>query len=123
MCRLHIFALTDFTARAPKGIVLIMFETLIDKAFKRAQDNGDLDDLPGVGKPFKQSSLNTDPFAHTFAESGAMTPFGVLRSRIDNARARLAEAVDPEQRRAIQIEISALETRRAIEMETWKRYS
>lgn len=99
-----------------------MFETLIDKAFKRAQENGDLDGLPGAGKPIKQSVLTADPFAHTFAESGAMTPFGVLKGQIENARKRLAEAEDPEQRRAIQTEISQLETRKAIEMETWKRY-
>ena len=100
-----------------------MFESLVDKAFRRAQENGDLDDLAGAGKPIKQSSLNTNPFAHTFAESGAMTPFGALKDRIDKARKRLAEAHDPEQRRAIQTEISELETRKAIEMETWKRYS
>ena len=100
-----------------------MFESLIDKAFKRAQDNGDLDDLPGAGKPFKKSSLNADPFAHVFAESGAMTPFGVLQASIDKTRARLAETKNPEERRAIQTEIATLETRKAIEMETWKRYS
>lgn len=100
-----------------------MFDSLIDKAFKRARDNGDLDNLPGAGKPIKQSSLNTDPFAHTYAESGAMTPFSVLQRRINEARTRLAETIDPEQRRALQTEISALETRKAIEMETWKRYS
>ncbi|GGF48257.1 protein of unknown function [Mameliella alba] len=100
-----------------------MFESFIDQAFRRAQENGDLDDLPGTGKPIEPSSLTVDPFAHTFAESGAMTPFGMLQVRIDEARKRLAEASDSEQRRAIQSEISALETRKAIEMETWKRYS
>jgi len=100
-----------------------MFESLLDKAFKRAQENGDLDDLPGAGKPIRRSSLSTDPFAHAYAESGAMTPFGVLQRRIDDARARLVETSNPEQRRAIQTEISSLETQKAIEMETWKRYS
>lgn len=100
-----------------------MFESLIDKAFKRAQDNGDLDNLPGAGKPLEKSKLNADPFAHAFAESGAMTPFGVLSHRIEKARVRLAEAKDTAQRRVIQTEISDLETRKAIEMETWKRYS
>ncbi|WP_274575293.1 DnaJ family domain-containing protein [Mameliella sp. AT18] len=100
-----------------------MFESFIDQAFRRAQENGDLDDLPGTGKPIEPSSLTADPFAHTFAESGAMTPFGMLQVRIDEARKRLAEASDSEQRRAIQSEISALETRKAIEMEAWKRYS
>lgn len=100
-----------------------MFGSLVENAFKRAQENGDLDDLPGAGKPIAKSSLNADPFAHAYAESGAMTPFGVLQGRIADARTRLAQATDPEQRRAIQTEISAVETRKAIEMETWKRYS
>lgn len=100
-----------------------MFESFIDQAFRRAQENGDLDDLPGTGQPIKPSSLTADPFAHVFAESGAMTPFGMMQARIDDARKRLAQATDPEQRRALQSEIAALETRKAIEMETWKRYS
>lgn len=100
-----------------------MFESLIDRAFRRAQNSGDLDDLPGAGKPIETSRLNTDPFAHSFKESGAMTPFGALNARIAEARARLAAASDPAEKRAIQTEISALQTRLAIEMETWKRYS
>ncbi|SMY06787.1 DnaJ family domain-containing protein [Flavimaricola marinus] len=100
-----------------------MFETLIDKAFKRAEENGELDDLPGKGKPIEKSSLNADPFAHVYAESGNMTPFGAINAQISDAHKRLAETTDPAQRRAIQTELSELETRKAIEMETWKRYS
>ena len=99
-----------------------MFNALIENAFRRAQENGDLEDLPGAGKPIAESSLNADPFAHVYAESGAMTPFAELRRQIEAARARLAAARDPEARRAIQAEISGLEMRRAIEMETWTRY-
>lgn len=71
----------------------------------------------------KKSSLNRDPFAHVFAESGAMLPFCVLKERIKEAHAQLAETRDPDEVRAIQTEISKLETRKSIEMETWKRYS
>ncbi|TNF17920.1 MAG: DUF1992 domain-containing protein [Rhodobacteraceae bacterium] len=99
-----------------------MFNLLVDAAFKRAQDNGDLENLPGAGKPIPPGNLNSDPFAHVYGESGAMTPFGDMQSRISEARKRLNEATDPAQRRAIQTEISSLETRKAIEMETWKRY-
>lgn len=99
-----------------------MFNTLIENAFKRAQDHGALDDLPGAEKPIPQSSLNSDPFAHVYGESEAMTPFGLMQRRIDEARKRLSDVTDPEQRQAIQTEISTLETRKAVEMETWKRY-
>ena len=97
-----------------------MFNTLIEAAFGRARENGDLDNLPGAGKPIPESALNSDPFAHVYRESGAMTPFGAAQHSIHAARERLADATD--ERRAIQTEISALETRKAIEMETWMRY-
>ncbi|MCI2398994.1 hypothetical protein [Aliiroseovarius subalbicans] len=45
-----------------------------------------------------------------------------MKSRIDEARNRLSKATDPEERRGIQAEISSLETRKAIEMETFTRY-
>ncbi len=99
-----------------------MFESLVDIAFRRAQEEGALDNLPGAGKPITPASLDADPFAHAFAESGAMTPFGAVQRRIEEARTRLARTTEPEQLRAIQAEIAALETRKAIEMETWKRY-
>lgn len=99
-----------------------MFNSLIETAFRQAQENGDLDNLPGAGKPIAKSSLTSDPFAHVYAESGAMTPFSEIRRKIEAARVRLAKATEPEARQAIQAEISALETRKAVEMETWKRY-
>jgi len=99
-----------------------MFSSLIDGAFERAQKNGELDNLPGAGKPIEPSSLNSDPFAHAFSESGAMTPFGEMQRLIDAARQKLSKETDHAARRAIEIEISALQTRKAIEMETWKRY-
>ncbi|KZY46040.1 hypothetical protein A3731_32060 [Roseovarius sp. HI0049] len=99
-----------------------MFNALIEAAFRRAQENGDLDDLPGAGKPIAESSLTADPFAHVYAESGAMTPFSEVQRQIEAARARLAEAGDAGARKAIRAEISALETRKAVEMETWRRY-
>ncbi|WP_157966431.1 DnaJ family domain-containing protein [Oceanibium sediminis] len=99
-----------------------MFETMLDRAFKRALDDGVLDNLPGQGKPLDPSKLTADPFAHVFSESGVMSPFAQLQGEIDDARTRLAGATDPTQRRDIQAEISTLETRKAIEMETFNRY-
>lgn len=99
------------------------FDNLLDIAFRQALENGDLDDLPGAGKPLDPADFNTDPFAHVYREGEVMTPFGALRHQIDSARNRLAAETDPEKRRAIQTEISALETRKAIEMETFRRYS
>lgn len=100
-----------------------MFESLIDQAFKRALEKGEFDNLPGSGKPISQESLMADPFAHVLAESGAITPFGLVQRCIDEARARLASTTDQGTRRALEVEISTLETRKAIEMETWKRNS
>lgn len=99
-----------------------MFNSLIELAFKRAEQNGELDNLSGAGKPIDLSDTNADPFAHVFEQSGAMTPFGAIQRKIDAARAQLSEETDSARMRAIQTEISALETRKAIEMEAWKRY-
>ena len=99
-----------------------MFTSLLDAAFQRALDNGDLDDLPGAGKPIDPGTLGTHPFAHVYRESDVMTPIGVIQRDIDAARARLAAATDPDVRRAIQAELAALDTRRTIEMELFRRY-
>jgi len=100
-----------------------ILDTLLDSAFQRAQENGDFDDLPGAGKPLAPSNLTRDPFAHVYGESEIMTPFGALQRQIDEGRKRLATVTDPAQRQAIQREIAALETRKAVEMETFKRYT
>lgn len=99
-----------------------MFENLLDAAYRAALDNGDFDDLPGTGKPLDPASFNTDPFAHVCREGEVMTPFGTFQRQIDAARARLAAETDPGRRRAIQAGISALITRKAVEMETFRRY-
>lgn len=99
-----------------------MINQLIENAFKRASDNGDLDDLRGAGKPIDPSSLTADPFAHVYGESGTMTPVGAMREKIADARHRLAEATDADRKRAIEREISLLETQAAVEMETFKRH-
>lgn len=100
-----------------------ILDTLLDDAFERARENGTLDDLPGTGKPLKPGSLTADPFAHVYAESEVMTPFGTLQRQIDAGWKRLATVTDLAERKAIQTEIAALETRKAVEMETYKRYT
>ena len=101
---------------------LIVSDKLVELAFKRAQENGELDDLPGTGKPIKPSSLTTDPFAHVYRESGTMTPNGSLQRQIKAARERLARETDAGRRRLIETELAQLETRTAVEMESFKRY-
>ena len=80
-----------------------MFSSLIENAFRQAQENGDLDNLPGAGKPIAESSLTSDPFAHVYAESGTMTPLGEMQRKIEAAKQRLAGATDPEAKRKIQL--------------------
>jgi DnaJ-like protein len=100
-----------------------MFNNLLDEAFERAQENGDFEDLPGAGKPIARSALTTDPFAHVYSESDFMTPVGAIQRKIDDAQKRLAATTDPDQRKAIQAELSSLDTRKAVEMETFNRYT
>ena len=101
----------------------MMFPTLVDAAFKRAQDNGDLDDLPGAGRPIDPSALTADPFAHVYRESGAQTPLSAVREKIDNARQRLCGAPGPAERRAAQREIATLEAQLGVEMEALGRHA
>ena len=100
-----------------------MIGTLVEMAFKRALEKGEIDDLPGAGKPIEKNTLTADPFAHIYRESGTMTPVAALQGQINDARKRLATETDADRRRAIQTEISLLETRKSVEMETVKRYS
>lgn len=96
---------------------------LVENAVERARKAGDLDDLPGAGRPIEPSSLTADPFAHVYAESGAMHPLSAMRRRIEEARAELREAVDPQARRALKTKIALLETQLAAEAEAFRRYT
>ena len=96
---------------------------LVQNAVKRACKAGDLEDLPGAGRPLKPSSLTTDPFAHVYAESGAILPPSTMRGRITEARAELRTTADPRARRALETKIALLETQLAIEGETFRCYT
>ncbi|MFA8387471.1 MAG: DnaJ family domain-containing protein [Pelagibaca sp.] len=95
---------------------------LVENTVERARRNGDLDDLPGAGRPIEKSSLTTDPLAHVYLESGAIHPVAALKARIVEARAELDKTTDPETRRALQTRIAQLETQSAVEAETFRRY-
>ncbi|MEP5155006.1 DnaJ family domain-containing protein [Planktotalea sp.] len=115
------FSEGHYTQKA-KGLIVSGLKSLVDDAFKRAQENGDFDNLTGAGKPLDKEKLTNDPFARAYSESDMMTPFGVLQKKIDGLRARLAVETDPDARRALQTEIAALDTRKAVEMETCKQH-
>ena len=96
---------------------------LVEIAVERARRKGDLDNLRGAGRPIEKSSLTTDPFAHVYAESGVMHPVQELQEKIAQVRSKLAETSDPDARLALQKEIAQLETRRAVEAETFRKYT
>lgn len=98
-----------------------MFDDLIDAMMKRARENGDFDNLPGQGKPLDPAKLKADPFAKVYGD-GVMTPLGEIQRDIDAARAKLSGVRDPDARRQLQETIAKLETKKAIEMETWKQF-
>jgi hypothetical protein len=98
-------------------------DQLIGRAFAEAQARGELDNLPGMGRPIEPSTLSADVFAKTLAESGAVHPIASMGRRIKELRERLAQTTVPETRRAIQKEIADLQTRQAVEMEQLRRFS
>jgi hypothetical protein len=98
-------------------------DQLIERALAEAQARGELDNLPGMGRPIEPSTLSTDLFAKTLTESGAMHPIAALARQIRELQSRLVDTAEPDARRAIQKEIADLQTRQALEMEQLRRFS
>jgi len=96
---------------------------LIDQIVQNAERRGEFDDLPGAGKPLPELD---DPqnaiLARMMKEVDAKSPVVILRQQILAAQARLNEAPDPAQRKALQMELSELHMKLAIEMEAFRKY-
>lgn len=96
---------------------------LIDQIVQNAEKRGDLDDLPGAGKPLAQLD---DPenavLNHIMQEADAKSPVVVLRNQILAAQERLKSLIDEEERKAEMLRLSELHTKLAIEMEAFRKY-
>ncbi len=97
---------------------------LIDQQIAKAEAEGQFDDLAGAGKPLELSGNAADAVLDRMVKEagGNASPFAVLRDQIAAARVRVAELPDGEARLAAQRDLAELETKRAIEIEAFKKF-
>ena len=98
-------------------------ESLIDEILGEAQKRGEMDDLPGAGKPLKFDGSPQDAVLGRLAkEANVKPPVVVLKEQIAEAKARLAGLVDEADRKAEMKVLADLEMRLALEIEAFNRY-
>ncbi|WP_341366920.1 DUF1992 domain-containing protein [Yoonia sp. BS5-3] len=96
---------------------------LIDQIVQDAEKRGDLDNLPGAGKPLPHLD---DPqnavLNRMMQEADAKSPVVILRQQILASQARLKTLVDEDARKAEMTYLSELQTKLAIEMDAFRKY-
>lgn len=95
---------------------------MVERALAEANARGELDNLPGAGKPLDPSTLSANVFAKTLTESGAVHPIAATGRQVRELRERLSETSDRDARRAIEKAIADLRMRQAVEMEQLRRF-
>ncbi|MFV0333790.1 MAG: DnaJ family domain-containing protein [Tropicimonas sp.] len=96
---------------------------LVDKAFREAQEQGVLDDLPGAGKPLEELHEPKDAAINRLLkEAHAKPAVVVFHERIAASKARLQTLTDPEERKEEMRRLADLQTRLAIEQESLGKY-
>jgi len=98
-------------------------ESLIDQIVANAACKGELDDLPGAGKPLPFVENPQDAvLARIMKEADATSPVVVLRRQILAAQEKLKGLGDPEARKAEMQVVADLQTKLSIEMEAFRKY-
>ena len=98
-------------------------DSLIDQIVNAAAARGDLDNLPGAGKPLPSVENPQDAvLARIMKEAEATSPVVVMRRRIIAEQEKLKSLIDPEARKDQMRVIAELQTKLAIEMEAFRKY-
>lgn len=101
---------------------------LIERRILKARAEGQLENLPGEGKPLpdRTGDAFTDPgMAAGFrimAEAGALPEEVLLSKRIDAHKERMKTILDPGARKAAMAELAELEMKRAIAQEARRKF-
>ena len=96
-------------------------ETLIDRQVRAALTKGELDNLPGEGKPMDLSP-GRPSVAETMMKANQVTPPGVaIRKEVQDLRSKLARTSDPENP-ALMKQIADLDLRVTLELESLRRF-
>jgi len=95
----------------------------IDRIVAAAEKRGELDNLPGAGKPLTDTRDPHDALiSRLMSEASVKHPIAVIREQLTEARATLATLSDDDDRRAEMLHIADLELKLALELEALRRY-
>lgn len=98
-------------------------DKLIDQIVAGAAAKGELDNLPGAGKPLPAVDNPKDALLNRMMTESRAKPLAVtLKEQIAASAARLRDIADPDARRAEMKVMADLQTRLAIEMEAMRKY-
>lgn len=98
--------------------------SLIDQIMARAERNGDLDNLPGAGKPLQKLHQPKDAVIDKLLKENRAKPAAVvLKQKISASRDRLSRLTGEDERKAEMKVLSDLQMRLAIEMEALRKFS
>lgn len=97
--------------------------SLIEERLREAEEAGAFENLPGAGKPLPDLREAQDPLmAHLTADGPVKFPVTVLREGIGASKRRLATLTDEEARKSEMKNLSDLQMRLAMELESLVRY-
>lgn len=98
-------------------------ETLIDRIVANSARRGELDNLPGAGKPLTDAHLGKDAVLNRLmTENQAKPQAVVLNEQIHKSRARLQILTAPDERKAEMKVLADLRMRYALELEATRKY-
>lgn len=104
------------------------FRELTEAQIRKAEAEGQFDDLPGAGKPLPAhpEEAMTDPMEavghRIMAEAGALPEEIELKKQMDAARAAWQSTTDPVEKARLMTEIARLNTRYEIAREARKKF-
>lgn len=104
------------------------WDRLIERQIRKAELEGQFDDLPGAGKPLPErpEEAMTDMAEaagfRIMAQAGALPKEIILQKEIAAKRAELAQITDPDLRKPVMAELSDLMMRHAIAMEARRSF-
>lgn len=98
-------------------------ESLIDQIVAEAMAKGELDDLPGAGKPLPPERDPQNALMNRMVkEAGGVPPAVSLKQQVTEATARLRRISDPTERKAAMKDLADLQLKLTLALETHRRY-
>lgn len=102
------------------------FRDLVERQIRKAEAEGQFDNLAGAGKPLPPRASGGDVIEEAgfriMAEAGVVPEEIGLRKEIAAQKARMAEITDPALRKGAMAELARLELRHAIAMEARRKF-